>query len=207
MRKIVKGAFIVATILAVRTEAQQSEQVTPPQKAVEVEGVDPTLWFQLQYEAKRAELFTHWERVHPHRVLRDAATPRVYERYTHSVDEITYELDGQRHALSHYLEKAKISGLMVLRGGQVRLEYYGKGLDAQSRNHIWSATIQSCIPQPQSVHAASCRRRPFQNKAPASISPPNGDMTGSGSGANQPKMADVQMASPAPARTRTPILR
>jgi len=125
-----KGVLIVAAILTFGTEAQQSE----------VEGVDPTLWFQLQHEDKRADLFTHWERVHPHRVLRGAETPRVYERNTRSVDEVTYELDGQRHTLSHYLEKANISGLMVLRDGEVRLEFYGKGLDARSRNHVWSAT-------------------------------------------------------------------
>ena len=29
---------------------------------------------------------------------------------------------------------------MVLRDGEVRLEFYGKGLNAQSCNHIWSAT-------------------------------------------------------------------
>ncbi len=153
MRKIVKVAFIVAAMLTammltamltamltVRAEAQQSEQVTSPQKAAEVEGTDPKLWFRLQYEDERADLFTHWERVHPHRALRGAATPRVYKRNTQSVDEFTYELDGQRHTLSHYLEKANISGLMVLRAGEVRLEYYGKDLDARSRNHVWSAT-------------------------------------------------------------------
>jgi CubicO group peptidase (beta-lactamase class C family) len=85
-------------------------------------------------------LFTHWERVQPYRTLAAATTPRVYKRSTQSVDEVTYEFKGKRYPLSHYIEKADVSGLMVVQGGEVRLEYYGKGLDAQSRNHIWSAT-------------------------------------------------------------------
>lgn len=104
------------------------------------EGIDPKLWYKLAIVDERAYLFTHWERLHPHRALFGAATPRVYKRNTRSVDKVTYEVDGQRHTLSDYLEKANISGLMVLRDGEVRLEFYGKGLDAQSRNHIWSAT-------------------------------------------------------------------
>ena len=42
--------------------------------------------------------------------------------------------------MSDYLEKANIAGFLVLAADKVRLEYYGKGLSAQSRNHIWSAT-------------------------------------------------------------------
>ena len=104
------------------------------------EGIDPKLWYKLAVVDERAYLFTHWERMHPQQALAGAATPRVYKRNTQSVDEVIYEVDGQRYTLPDYLEKANISGLMVLRDGEVRLEYYGKGLDAQSRNHIWSAT-------------------------------------------------------------------
>jgi len=78
--------------------------------------------------------------MHPHSILPGAETPRVYKRNTHSIDEVTYELDGQTYKLTDYIEKADISGLMVLRDGEVRLEYYGQGLDEQSQNHIWSAT-------------------------------------------------------------------
>ena len=55
---------------------------------------------------------------------------------TRSVDEITYEIDGQTYTRSDYIERANVSGLMVLRDGEVRMEYYGKGLDAWSRNHF-----------------------------------------------------------------------
>lgn len=140
MKKIIKGALIIAVILTLNAKTLQAEEVSPPQKAAEGQKINPKLWYRLLFQDARADLFTHWERVHPHRTLSAAKTPRVYKRNTQSVDAVTYELDGQRYPLSHYIEKADISGLMVLYGGEVRLEYYGKGLDAQSRNHIWSAT-------------------------------------------------------------------
>lgn len=111
------------------------------QKAWESEGINPELWYRLPVKEERAYIFTHWERMHPHAILKGADTPRVYKRDTLSIDEsIAYELDGQTHTLRDYIEKADISGLMVLRNGEVRLEFYGQGLDAESRNHIWSAT-------------------------------------------------------------------
>ena len=135
-----RGVLVASTILTLHAEALQAEQVIPAQKEVEGEGMNPKLWMRLAFVNERADIFTHWERVHPHRILPGATTPRVYKRNTISIDEITYEMDGERYKLTDYIEKANISGLMVLRGGDVRLEYYGKGLDAQSRNHIWSAT-------------------------------------------------------------------
>jgi CubicO group peptidase (beta-lactamase class C family) len=51
-----------------------------------------------------------------------------------------YEYEGQQYPVTDYIETANIAGLMVLQGGMVRFEYYGKGIDAESRYHIWSAT-------------------------------------------------------------------
>ena len=140
MRKIMKAVLIVATILMVRAKAQPTEQVTRPQKTAEGEGINPKLWFRLAFVNERADLFTHWERIHPHRVLPGAAVPRVYKRNTRPVDEVTYDLDGETYKLTDYIERANVAGLMVLREGEVRLEYYGHGIDADSRFHIWSAT-------------------------------------------------------------------
>lgn len=140
MLKAMKVVFLVAALFTARVEAQEPERVHPPQEAAEDDATNPRLWYRLGIVEERAELFTHWERVHPHRILLGAKTPRVYERNTRSIDEVTYEVDGKSHSLPDYIERANVSGLMVLHDGEVRLEYYGKGLDARSRNHIWSAT-------------------------------------------------------------------
>ena len=131
-----KIKILVSTLMALMIFTLEATA----QKAWESEGVNPELWMRLPFEDERAYIFTHWERMHPHAVLPGAESPRVYKRNTHALDEFTYELDGQTHRLTDYIEQAKISGLMVLHNGEVRLEYYGLGLDAQSRSHIWSAS-------------------------------------------------------------------
>ncbi len=97
-------------------------------------------WYTLALESSRADLFTHWEVIQPHSQLLVSSRPRVYRRNTRALDQVTYEFEGQTYPLSHYLAKANVSGFMVLCDGEVRLEFYAKGLNAQSRNHIWSAT-------------------------------------------------------------------
>ncbi len=140
MRKILTGAFIIAAILMLNVQALHAEENAPPQEATESEEINPRLWYTLATVEGRAELFTHWERVHPHSILPGAAAPRIYKRNTRPVEEVTYEMDGETYKLTDYIERANISGLMVLREGEVRLEYYGNGIDAESRYHIWSAT-------------------------------------------------------------------
>lgn len=88
----------------------------------------------------RAGVFTNWGVIQPLAQLRASTIPRIYERDLISLETVSYSLDGKSIPLSEYLERANITGLMVLHDGIVRLEYYGKGLNAESRNHIWSAT-------------------------------------------------------------------
>jgi CubicO group peptidase (beta-lactamase class C family) len=97
-------------------------------------------WFTLMFETPRADLFTNWQVIQHQATLSASSSPREYARNTQSVDEVFYEFEGEQYPLTHYLDKANISGFMVLAGGEVRLEYYGKGFTAESRNHIWSAT-------------------------------------------------------------------
>jgi hypothetical protein len=97
-------------------------------------------WYTLAFESPRAELFTNWQVIQPHSQLLGSSTPRIYPRNTKSLDQITYAFEGQTYPLSRYLAKANVSGFLVLNGGEVRLEFYGKGLNAESRSHIWSAT-------------------------------------------------------------------
>ena len=96
--------------------------------------------FTMMVEWPRADLFTHWEVIQPVSVLDASANPRIYHRNTVEPAELSYQFEGQVHPLTRYLKRANISGFMVLADGEVRLEYYAKGLNAESRNHIWSAT-------------------------------------------------------------------
>ena len=140
MRARVVLAVLAFLVIPTTVTALLAAEDAPPQAVTESEEINPRLWYTLGTVEGRAELFTHWERVHPHSILPGAAAPRIYNRNTRPVDEVTYEMDGQTYELTDYIERANISGLMVLREGEVRLEYYGNGIGAESRYHIWSAT-------------------------------------------------------------------
>jgi CubicO group peptidase (beta-lactamase class C family) len=97
-------------------------------------------WYTLFMEEPRAELFTHWEVIQHQSLLPASSLARNYKRNAVDPAQVFYKFEGRTYPLTHYLEKANISGFMVLSNAQVRLEYYGKGFNAESRNHIWSAT-------------------------------------------------------------------
>ncbi len=104
------------------------------------DGMSSWRWYTMPFEGLRADLFTQWKVIQPQAQLRAAPSVREYARAVTPADSISYEFDDTRHSLNDYLVKANISGLMVLQDGIVRLEHYGKGLNAESRNHIWSAS-------------------------------------------------------------------
>jgi CubicO group peptidase (beta-lactamase class C family) len=88
----------------------------------------------------RADIFTNWELIQPVAELRASTKPRVYKRDLNSPDTVSYSLDGKSIPLSDYLDRANISGLMVLHDGVIKMEYYAHGLNAESRCHLWSAS-------------------------------------------------------------------
>ncbi|MGI9284436.1 MAG: hypothetical protein ACR2P1_03555 [Pseudomonadales bacterium] len=93
--------------------------------------------FTMMVEWTRADLFTHWEVMQPVSKLKSSSNPRIYQRDTVDPATISYQFEGESYPLTHYFEKANISGFMVLIDGEVRLEYYAKDFNAESRNHIW----------------------------------------------------------------------
>src|SRR6056297_24212 len=97
-------------------------------------------WFTQIFESTRSELFRHWEVIQPVAKLAASSHPRTYVRNTVDPAAVNYEFEGKRYPLTHYLQRAKISGFMVLANGEVRLEYYAGDFNQESRNHVWSAT-------------------------------------------------------------------
>lgn len=97
-------------------------------------------WYTLPFEGLRADVFTHWEVIQPVARLQASTNPRRYQRNLTPPDGIFFTLGTERVPLTRYLEESNVSGLMVLQDGEVKLEYYARGLDRESRNHIWSAS-------------------------------------------------------------------
>ena len=97
-------------------------------------------WYTQMVEWTRSDLFTHWEVIQPVTLLKASSEPRPYPRNTVDLAQVNYQYEGRSYPLTDYLQRANITGFMVLAGNEVRLEYYAKGFTAQSQNHIWSAS-------------------------------------------------------------------
>ena len=97
-------------------------------------------WYTMPFEGLRAEIFTNWEVIQPIALLQASTHPRQYPRNVSPPESVSYAFGNERIPLTAYLEKENVSGLMVLQDGEIKLEYYAKGLNRESRNHIWSAT-------------------------------------------------------------------
>ena len=100
----------------------------------------PRRWYTMPIEALRADLFADWGVIQPQAEIPSSSSPRIYERDLIDPATVTYEFDGERRTVADYIERANVSGLMLLRDGKVRIEVYRKGLDRESRSHIWSAS-------------------------------------------------------------------
>jgi hypothetical protein len=81
MKKILARAIIIPAIVLLNIHVLYAQ---------EDEEINPRLWFTLGTVEGRADLFTHWERVHPHSILPGAVAPRIFNRNTRPVDVVSY---------------------------------------------------------------------------------------------------------------------
>lgn len=96
--------------------------------------------FYLSYlEPFRAWNFSNWERVLPYRTVPRSSQPREYDVDLVELNDIEITQHGASLTLAEYLEKQDVTGLMVLKDGKIRYEYYN-GINADTRYHIWSAS-------------------------------------------------------------------
>lgn len=97
--------------------------------------------FYLSYlEPFRAWNFRNWERVLPYRTVAKSSSPRRYLREPADFDAVAIRQHGEALSFQDYLDKQKITGLMVLEDGKVRFEHYDRGVKADTRYHLWSAS-------------------------------------------------------------------
>lgn len=86
-----------------------------------------------------AEIFRNWGQGPPFSVLIAAPRPHEFPRRIEVLD-VRYELDGEFHPLSEYLERARVQGILALHGGEVVFERYLGETGPESRYHLWSAS-------------------------------------------------------------------
>jgi CubicO group peptidase (beta-lactamase class C family) len=76
--------------------------------------------------------YRNWGEIFPVRKVKAAPDGERLPRGT-PVGDVAYRYDGQRRTLGDYIEDARMTGLLVIRDGEIRLERYAHGADASSR--------------------------------------------------------------------------
>ncbi|MEO0550780.1 MAG: serine hydrolase [Pseudomonadota bacterium] len=101
---------------------------------------EPGRWYLSWPPQTRAYNFSHWHKVVPYQTVSASSNPRLYERNPIDLSDVTFVGADGPMTIGDYLESEGISGMMVLQAGDIRFEHYDRGIDADSRYHIWSAT-------------------------------------------------------------------
>ena len=74
-------------------------------------------------EGVRVGSFSHLDRILPHNTLRKSASPSKFETTTRA-QPITYQFQKQTLTVSDFLDRQRITGLMIIKAGQVLAEHY-----------------------------------------------------------------------------------
>ena len=97
----------------------------------------PAEVFRTVGEVDRTESFRNMERTYPYRAVAGADAVRDLSRGA-GVAPPSYTWDGAERTLADYAEDWEITGLMVVRGGEVVFEEYWRGETSESRHTSWS---------------------------------------------------------------------
>ena len=76
--------------------------------------------------------YRNWGEIYPVRTVRAGPDVEPLPR-GEPVGEVVYRFDGRARSLEDYIDEARMTGLLVIRDGEVRLERYAHGAKASSR--------------------------------------------------------------------------
>jgi CubicO group peptidase (beta-lactamase class C family) len=90
-------------------------------------GTATTMW----QEPYMVGSYRHWAEIYPVRIV-EAGTPLALPRGA-PIAALEFWGNGEKFTLESYIERARVTGLLVIKDGEIRLEAYGHGADATSQ--------------------------------------------------------------------------
>jgi len=76
--------------------------------------------------------YRHWAEIYPVRTVAAAETA-VLLPYGSQIGPVAFWGNGEKFTLASYIEHARVTGLLVIKDGEIRLEAYGNGADETSQ--------------------------------------------------------------------------
>ncbi len=90
------------------------------------------------YEGDRDYFFQNASELYPTRTVSGPEASTPLPQVEGVLDGFNYEHDGERRTLAELYTDMETSGLIILRGGEIVHESYGRGADAGTRFTTWS---------------------------------------------------------------------
>lgn len=77
--------------------------------------------------------FRNWWRLYPGREIRAGESPSTLPRNLTDFGDLRYEVEGQQFGLDQYKIRNHVGGLLVIKDGVIRHEFYGMGNDENTK--------------------------------------------------------------------------
>jgi len=92
-------------------------------------GTMTTMW----WEHHMFGSYRHWDEIFSVRPIDSGAGEVSYLPQGDLLGDLDYMYRGERHFVSDYMERNRVTGLLVIHGGVIRMEHYAHGADETSR--------------------------------------------------------------------------
>jgi CubicO group peptidase (beta-lactamase class C family) len=77
--------------------------------------------------------FRNWWRLYPGRVINAGDSAQILPRNPADFSRLSYEVEGEQFSLDEYKIRNHVGGLLVIKDGVIRHEFYGMGNDEETR--------------------------------------------------------------------------
>lgn len=124
--------LLALLLLSASAGAQQPRYVDPALDDANLPGGDPSSVLGDSGDSQIIR-FRNWWRLYPGREIRAGNSPSVLPRQTTDFSTLRYEVDGQQYSLDDYKIRNHVGGLLVIKEGVIRHEFYGMGNDEDTR--------------------------------------------------------------------------
>lgn len=134
MKTLIQWHKLLLTLLLLSSavSAQQARYVDPALDDDNLPGGDPSTVLGDSGDSQIIR-FRNWWRLYPGRDIRAGGRPSVLPSEETDFSALRYEVEGEQFNLADYKIRNHVGGLLVIKDGVIRHEFYGMGNDENTR--------------------------------------------------------------------------
>ncbi len=124
--------LLALLLISATASAQQARYVNPSLDDSLLPGGDPSSVLGDSGDTQIVR-FRNWWRLYPGREIKAGDSPSLLPGNESDFSSLRYEVDGEQFSLEDYKIRNHVGGLLVIKDGVIRYEFYGMGNDEDTR--------------------------------------------------------------------------